>query len=44
MTFTNPSGATPPKICGYNTGQHIYIDHFSTALTSNPTLTLTFTG
>ena len=44
MTFTNPSGAYPPKICGYNTGQHLYIDNFSSSLTSNPTMTMTFTG
>ena len=44
MTFTNPSGAYPPTICGYNTGQHIYIDNFSSSLTSNPTMTLSFTG
>merc|ERR1719232_136583 len=44
MSFTNPSGATPPKICGYNTGHHLYIDNFSSSLTSNPTMTLTFTG
>jgi len=25
MTVTNPGGATPPLICGYNTGQHMWV-------------------
>jgi len=26
MTVSNPGGTTPPVICGYNTGQHIFVD------------------
>ena len=44
MTFTNPSGAYPPTICGYNTGHHLYIDNFSSSTTSNPTMTFSFSG
>ena len=25
LTVTSPCGATPPTICGYNTGQHIWV-------------------
>ena len=25
MTVTNPGGWTPPVICGYNTGQHMFV-------------------
>ena len=25
MTFSNPGGAVPPTICGYNTGQHMWV-------------------
>merc|ERR1711981_502218 len=25
LTITNPGGASPPIICGYNTGQHMYV-------------------
>merc|ERR1712165_155129 len=25
LTVTNPGGAVPPTICGYNTGQHMYV-------------------
>merc|ERR1719435_699224 len=25
LTVTNPGGASPPIICGYNTGQHMFI-------------------
>ena len=25
LTVTNPGGAIPPKICGYNTGQHMFV-------------------
>ena len=25
FTVTNPGGATPPIICGYNTGQHMFV-------------------
>ena len=44
MTFTTPSSYTPPTICGYNTGQHIYLDSTRESLTSNPSMTLTFDG
>jgi len=26
VTITNPGGTSPPKICGVNTGQHMFID------------------
>jgi len=26
LTISNPGGPSPPKICGVNTGQHMYID------------------
>ena len=44
MTFTTPSSNAPPTLCGYLTGQHIYLDADRTSLTSNPTMTLTFEG
>jgi len=44
MTFTTPSSNAPPTLCGYNTGHHIYLDADRTSLTTNPTMTLTFTG
>ena len=25
MTVSNPGGAVPPTICGYNTGQHMWV-------------------
>ena len=25
LTVSNPGGATPPTICGYNTGQHMWV-------------------
>ena len=25
LTVTNPGGASPPVICGYNTGQHMWV-------------------
>merc|ERR1711874_738847 len=25
LTVSNPGGVTPPTICGYNTGQHMYV-------------------
>jgi len=25
LTVTNPGGSVPPTICGYNTGQHMYV-------------------
>ena len=25
MTISNPGGSQPPTICGYNTGQHMYV-------------------
>ena len=25
LTITNPGGPVPPTICGYNTGQHMYV-------------------
>ena len=26
LVFTTPSSRAPPTICGYNTGQHLYLD------------------
>ena len=26
LEFTTPSSTSPPTICGYNTGQHMYLD------------------
>ena len=25
LTVTNPNGIVPPTICGYNTGQHMWV-------------------
>ena len=25
MTISNPGGPQPPTVCGYNTGQHMYV-------------------
>ena len=25
LTITNPGGSSPPIICGYNTGQHMFV-------------------
>ena len=25
LTVSNPGGSVPPTICGYNTGQHMYV-------------------
>ena len=44
ITFTTPSAHTPGLMCGYNTGQHIYLDSSISSLTSNPSITMTFTG
>ena len=42
--FTTPSANTPPPICGYNNGQHMYMDSTISSLTSNPRMTMTFSG
>ena len=44
MTFTTPSAYAPPTICGYETGHHIYLDSSRGSLTTNPVMTLAFTG
>ena len=44
IAFTTPSAHTPALMCGYNTGQHIYLDSSVSSLTSNPSITMTFTG
>ena len=44
MTFTTPSSKPPPTLCGYNSGQHIYLDPDRSSLVSNPTMTLKFDG
>ena len=44
MTFTTPSSKPPPTLCGYISGQHIYLDPDRSSLVSNPTMTLTFDG
>ena len=44
MTFTTPSSYTPPTICGYNTGQHIYLDSSRSSLSTNPVMELAFSG
>ena len=44
IAFTTPSAHAPSSICGYNNGQHIYMDSTISSLTSNPTMTMTFTG
>ena len=43
MSFTTPSSNAPPTICGYNTGQHLYMDA-SAGLDSNPVMVITTTG
>jgi len=35
LTVTNPGGAVPPTICGYNTGQHMYVPASSSCNTLN---------
>ena len=44
MAFTTPSAHAPSSICGYNSGQHLYMDSTISSLTSNPSMTITFTG
>ena len=44
IAFTTPSAHAPSSICGYNNGQHIYMDSTISSLTSNPSMTMTFTG
>ena len=44
MTFTTPSAYAPPTICGYETGHHIYLDSSRGSLSTNPSMTLAFTG
>jgi len=35
LTITNPGGPTPPVICGYNSGQHIFVPASPTCNTLN---------
>ena len=41
---TTPSSKDPPTICGYNVGQHMYLDGSVGLSTTNPTMKFTFTG
>ena len=43
LAFTTPSSKAPPTVCGYNTGQHMYMDA-SYQLQVSPVMTLTTTG
>jgi len=43
VVFTTPSSKAPPTICGYNTGQHMYMDA-SYQLQVSPVMTFTTTG
>ena len=43
LEFTTPSSNAPPTICGYNTGQHLYMDA-SYQLQVSPTMKFTTTG
>ena len=43
MTFTTPSSNAPPTLCGYNNGQHLYMDA-SVGLGSNPAMVITTSG
>ena len=44
VVFTTPSSRPPPVICGYNTGQHMYLDASYGLAETSPTLALTTTG
>ena len=44
MQFTTPSAKAPPTICGYNTGQHMYLDASEGLSGTNPAMTITTTG
>ena len=35
LTVSNPGGAVPPTICGYNTGQHMWVPACPTCVTIN---------
>ena len=35
LTITNPGGSSPPIICGYNTGQHMFVPASETCNTIN---------
>ena len=43
LEFTTPSSNAPPTICGYNTGQHLYMDA-SYQLQVSPSMKFTTTG
>jgi len=44
LEFTGAVSNNPPYVCGYNTGQHLYIDASDGAITTNPSLQFTFSG
>ena len=44
MEFTTSSSKDPPEICGYNNGQHLYMDASKGLPDSNPVMKMTFTG
>lgn len=44
VVFTTPSSRPPPIICGYNTGQHMYMDASYGLAETSPTLAITTTG
>ena len=44
MEFTTPTAKSPPLICGYNTGQHMYLDASEGLTGTNPAFQITTTG
>ena len=42
--FTTPTSKAPPTICGYNTGQHMYLDSSYGLAETSPTMVITTTG
>ena len=44
LEFSTPSSTSPPSICGYNTGQHMYLDASYQLTDTNPSLMFTTSG
>jgi len=44
LEFTTPTAKAPPTICGYNTGQHMYLDASEGLSGTNPAMSITTTG
>jgi len=44
IVFTTPYSRPPPTICGYNTGQHMFLDASYGLAETNPTMVITTTG